>query len=57
MITFNSRAKGILEQAGYEENTTFYFAKSPRYHSKGEMGEMYYFDLRGDYVGFGSGFI
>jgi len=56
MITFYCRAKEILEQAGYEENTTFYFAKSPRYHFKGEMGEMYYFDLRGDYVGFGSGF-
>jgi coproporphyrinogen III oxidase-like Fe-S oxidoreductase len=52
MIEFYDRAKEILEAAGYEEYTTFYFAKSPGYRFKGEM---YYFELIGDYVGFGSG--
>jgi putative oxygen-independent coproporphyrinogen III oxidase len=52
MIRFYDRAKEMLERAGYEEYTTFYFAKSPKYRFKGEM---YYFELIGDYVGFGSG--
>jgi oxygen-independent coproporphyrinogen-3 oxidase len=41
-----------LEDGGYEEYTMGYFAKGSRYRCKGEE---YYFTLRGDWVGFGSG--
>jgi putative oxygen-independent coproporphyrinogen III oxidase len=46
------RAKQMLKDAGNDEYTTFYFAREPRFRFRGEM---YYFELRGDYVGFGSG--
>ena len=52
MFDYYSRAKDLLEEAGYHEYTTFYFAEDLKYRFKGEM---YYFELRGDYVGFGSG--
>lgn len=46
------RAKEMYEEAGYHEYATFYFAKDPKYYFSGEM---YYFELQGDYVGFGAG--
>lgn len=46
------RAKQMLTEAGNEEYATFYFAREPKFRFRGEM---YYFELRGDYVGFGSG--
>lgn len=52
MLDYYTRAKELLEEAGYHEYTTFYFAKDLKHRFKGEM---YYFELRGDYVGFGSG--
>lgn len=50
--TFYNRAKELLEEAGYKEYSTYYFAKDPKYHFKAEE---YYFEMQGDYVGFGSG--
>lgn len=50
--TFYGRAKEMLEEAGYPEYSTYYFAKDSRYYFKAEE---YYFEMQGDYVGFGSG--
>jgi hypothetical protein len=47
MLDYYNRARALLEEAGYHEYTTFYFAKDPKYRFEGEM---YYFELRGDYV-------
>jgi oxygen-independent coproporphyrinogen-3 oxidase len=44
--------KETLEAAGYEEYTMGYFATSREYRCRGEE---YYFNLRGDWIGFGSG--
>jgi len=44
--------KETLEAAGYEEYTMGYFAKSGEFRCKGEE---YYFNLQGDWIGFGSG--
>jgi len=44
--------KETLEAAGYEEYTMGYFAKSGGFRCKGEE---YYFNLQGDWIGFGSG--
>lgn len=52
MMNAYARAKEMLLAAGYEEYATFYFAKEKRFYFRGEM---YYFELQGDYVGFGSG--
>lgn len=52
MFDYYSLSKSLLEQAGYSEYTTGYFAKEKQYHFKGEE---YYFNLCGDYIGFGSG--
>jgi coproporphyrinogen III oxidase-like Fe-S oxidoreductase len=41
-----------LRAAGYAEYTTGYFAKSRAYQFQGER---YYFNLEGDFVGFGAG--
>nr|QEO74824.1 Radical SAM domain protein [uncultured bacterium] len=46
------RAKEMFEAAGYHEYATFYFAKERKHYFSGEM---YYFELQGDYVGFGAG--
>jgi oxygen-independent coproporphyrinogen-3 oxidase len=52
MLGFYGRAKELLEAAGYAEYMTSYFAKEPEHRFKGET---YYFELQGDYIGFGSG--
>jgi oxygen-independent coproporphyrinogen-3 oxidase len=44
--------KETLEAAGYEEYTMGYFARSRDYRCRGEE---YYFNLQGDWIGFGSG--
>jgi putative oxygen-independent coproporphyrinogen III oxidase len=44
--------KETLEAAGYEEYTMGYFAKSREFRCRGEE---YYFNLQGDWIGFGSG--
>ena len=52
--TFNhyNLSKLLLEEAGYFEYTLGYFAKHPDDKFKSEE---YYFSMKGDYVGFGSG--
>jgi coproporphyrinogen III oxidase-like Fe-S oxidoreductase len=45
-------ARAALQAAGYAEYTTYYFAKSPAFHFRAEQ---YYFEMQGDYVGFGPG--
>jgi coproporphyrinogen III oxidase-like Fe-S oxidoreductase len=42
----------ILTSAGYAEDAVGYFSRSPE---RRFLSEEYYFDLLGDYVGFGSG--
>jgi oxygen-independent coproporphyrinogen-3 oxidase len=49
---FYGAAKKHLEQAGYAEYSTYYFAKDSKYHFKAEE---YYFEMQGDYIGFGCG--
>jgi len=44
--------KRILRESGYREYICGYFVTEPRFEFKGER---YYFELEGDYVGFGPG--
>lgn len=52
MFDYYNLSKFLLEEAGYFEYSIGYFAKNPESVFKGEE---YYFTMRGDYIGFGSG--
>ena len=52
MFDYYNLTKFLLEAAGYFEYSIGYFAKDPAYLFKGEE---YYFAMKGDYIGLGSG--
>lgn len=52
IFDYYDRAREMLKEAGYYDYTTCYFVKDSKYRFRGET---YYYELLGDYIGFGSG--
>lgn len=52
MLDCHALTKEVLRAAGYDEYTLGYFSRGPENRCSGEM---YYFYLQGDWVGFGGG--